>query len=165
MSQQTLLNKFYQWPLIARDIILLAKEGSVVGYGVPEIAKSYGLSEEEFVELSQLDAFRSVVKSEMDRFKKLGPRAGYKLRTEALITDIQERVYAKVRDGLIDDKSVLQFLNMLMRSVGYDQPSDEEKKSASDTPLVSIAFNVPNLKNNKLAHLVSQPQNKVIEAQ
>lgn len=160
-----LLKKQHQWPMIARDIALMTQPQNGTAYTAADIAKSYGIPDADFVMLMRLPVFIDIVKSEMARLKELGPFAGHRMRTEALVTDLQEQLYMKAKSGDMEDKQVLQLLSMLMRSAGLDTPIDNKQDAAPITQTaVNISFNVPKLPTNKkLAHIMAQPQTNVID--
>lgn len=160
----------HKWPLIARDIVLMFQPQAGTQYTADDIINEYKLTKEDFVRLTKLPVFIDIVRAETARLRELGPMAGYKIRTEALITDIQERLYLRIREGSMDDKSALQYLSILMKSIGLEQPP--QQPGAAPGPInvptqnntVNISFNVPKLpKNKKLAHLLKQPQNNIID--
>lgn len=166
----SLLEIQHQWPLIARDIVLMLYpvKGSTK-YTGEDIAKNYGLTQADFCELLRLPIFCDIVKTEFQRFKSLGPDAGYKMRVEALVADVQERLYLRIKRGSMDDKSAIQYLGMLMRSIGLDEVAPAEKPvataaAAQANTAVNISFNIPKLPNNKkLNHLLNQKQTNVID--
>lgn len=166
-TPQRLLQKQHQWPLIARDIALMTQPtSSDNAYTASDIAHTYDLSPDEFTLLMQLPVFSRLVRDEMDRLKRLGPFAGHKLRAEAIIADLQEQVYLRAKQGMMEDKHLIQYLGMLMRSVGLDAPTVESGDCAAagnQTTNVNIAFNIPKLFNKKLAHLANLPQTTVVD--
>lgn len=135
-------------------------------YTGADIARNYGLTNDDFLCLIKLPIFGDILKTEIARFKALGPDAGYKMRVEALVADIQERLYLRVKNGSMDDKSAIQFLQMLMKSIGTDavvQPETATGAPVTNTA-VNISFNIPRLPHNKkLNHLLAQPQTNVVE--
>lgn len=161
----TLLSIQHQWPLIARDIVLMLYPSPGSKYTGEDIARNYNISNDDFLCLIKLPIFNDIVKTEIARFKSLGPDAGYKLRVEALVADIQERLYLRIKHGVMDDKSSIQFLEMLMKSIGADAPIQEDKPASSVTnTAVNISFNIPKLPHNrKLNHMLAQEQTNVID--
>ena len=160
-----LLKIQHRWPLIARDIILMSVSQAGTSYTPEDIAKSYDLTPDEFVTLMRLPMFVEIFKGELSRLKELGPFAGYRMRTEALISDLQERLYLRAQSGVMDDKQMLQFLTVLMKSAGLDAPNEpQQTPSTVNQTAVNISFNIPKLPSNKkLAHIINQPQTKVID--
>lgn len=157
----------HQWPLIARDIALMChpQQGSTQ-YTAKDIAANYSLSIEDFRYLIRLPVFQDILKIELAKLKALGPDAGYKMRIEAFIMDIQEQLYVRIKRGTMDDKSAIQFLQMLMSSVGLITNGKEQPTASSpvNNTAVNISFNVPKLPNNrKLNHILAQPQTNVID--
>lgn len=160
----TLLSIQHQWPLIARDIVLMLYPSAGSKYTGEDIARNYKISNDDFLCLIKLPVFSDIVKTEIARFKSLGPDAGYKLRVEAMVADIQENLYLRVRNGAMDDKSAIQFLEMLMKSIGTTEPAQAEKPAAVANTAVNISFNIPKLPNNrKLNHMLAQEQTNVID--
>lgn len=161
-----LLQKQHQWPLIARDIALMTQPtSSDNAYTASDIAHTYGLTSDEFILLMGLPVFSQLVRDEMDRLKRMGPFAGHKLRAEAIIADLQEQVYLRAKQGMMEDKHLIQYLGMLMRSVGMDTPATEngDGNNSGQTTNVNIAFNIPKLFNKKLAHIAGLPQTTVVD--
>lgn len=163
-----LLVNQHQWPLIARDIAMMLQPGTTgTSYTIDDIAQNYNLSQKDILTLIRLPVFKDILKSELTRLKSLGPNAGYVMRIEALVSDIQERLYLRLQNGDMDDKSAIQFLGMLMKSIGIDSTESEDKPQQQVQAVnnsVNISFNIPKLpKNRKLNHLVGQPQTNVVD--
>lgn len=158
-----LLRIQHQWPTIARDIVMMTQPNSNAAYNAQDIANAYNLAQDEFVSLMNLPVFVELVRTEFARVKDMGPNAGHKLRAEALVGDLQERLYLRAKSGDMEDKHLISFLALLMRSAGLDAPP-EQKQDGSVQTNVNIAFNIPKLPNNKkLAHLMAQPHTNVID--
>lgn len=164
-ASPVLLKMQHQWPLIARDIAMMTQPNANSTYSAQDIAKAYDLTESEFVTLTQLPVFIDLVRAEFARMKELGPFAGHRMRAEAIVGDLQERLYARACSGEMDDKHLINFLEILMKSAGIAAPVEQKQESGSTVQTsVNIAFNIPKLPNNKkLAHLMAQPQNNVID--
>lgn len=158
-----LLQKQHQWPTIARDIALMTQPQVGATYSAADIAEAYDIPESEFVSLLKLPVFIELMKAEMARIRELGPFAGQRMRAEALVTDLQERLFIRAKSGEMEDKQMLQFLSILMKSAGMDAPVEAKESSTVQQTAVNIAFNIPKLDNPKLAHLVNQPQTNVID--
>lgn len=160
----SILDKQYEWPLIARDLALLATPVSGATNFTPEaIAASYGMSDGEFRQLAQLPAFLAIVEQEVGKIQRMGANAGVRMRAEAMAMAMQEKLFARAQDGDLDDRLSVELLRMLMRSAGIEQP-EEAARAAAPQSTVNIAFNVPRLPSNgKLAHLAAQPQTRLIE--
>ena len=160
-----LLKKQHQWPMIARDIALMSQPQSGTVYTASDIAKSYDIPAEDFVHLMKLPVFVDLVKSEMARLRELGPFASYRIRTESLVSDLQERLYLRAQSGEMEDKAMLQLLSILMRSAGMDAPVENKSEGGNvNQTAVNISFNIPKLPTNKkLAHIMAQPQTNVID--
>lgn len=161
-----LKDKERNWPLIAHDLAMLAVPTSgASNFTAEDIARNYQLSNEQFEQLLNLSSFQTLLQSELKRVKDLGPNAGARMRAESMAMAIQEKLYAKVASGELDDKLTVQFLGMLLKSAGIEQPP-EMVQAAAPQSTVNIAFNVPRLPNSKkLAHLMNQPQNHIIDAE
>lgn len=158
-----LLRKQYQWPQIARDIALLTHPG-VTTYSAEDIAQIYKLSSAEFIELTKLPAFISLVKLELQRIEALGPFGGQRIRAAALAEDLQESLYARAKEGDMADKDALQFLSLLLKTAGVEEQQKQAAPVAAAQAAVNISFNIPKLPTNKkLAHLAGLPQTNVIE--
>lgn len=154
-----------KWPSIAQDIALLTvpTSGSATYTGA-DIAAYYKLTDTQFTKLIELPQFRTLVEQEVAAAKELGPKAGVRLRAEALSLELQETLFSRAMAGDLDDKLSVQLLGMLMKSAGIDQPPEMvQAQTAHNT--VNIAFNVPKLSNKKLAHIMNQPQTNVIEGE
>lgn len=165
-TPNSLLQKQHQWPLIAKDIALMTQPTSAESvYTAADIAKNYDLTPNEFTLLMRLPVFSQLVRDEMDRLKQMGPFAGHKLRAEAIISDLQEQVYLRAKQGLMEDKLVISYLGMLMRSIGMDMPSQDKTESVETGNItnINIAFNIPKLLNKKLAHIAAIPHNTVVD--
>lgn len=163
-ASPVLLKMQHQWPMIARDIAMMTQPNANSTYSAEDIAKAYDLTETEFVTLTQLPVFVDLVRAEFARMKELGPFAGHRLRAEAIVGDLQERLYAKACSGEMDDKHLISFLEILMKSAGIDAPIEHKQETNTVQTNVNIAFNIPKLPNNKkLSHLVAQPHNNVID--
>ncbi len=161
-----LKDKERNWPLIAHDLAMLAVPTSgATNFTAADIARNYQLDEAQFEQLLQLSSFQALLNAELARLKDLGPNAGARVRAESMAMAIQERLFNKVTHGDLDDKLTVQFLGMLLKSAGIEQPP-EMARAAAPQSTVNIAFNVPKLPNNKkLAHIINQPQNHVIDAE
>lgn len=162
----TILTRQYEWPLIARDIAMLANpvEGAS-RFSLEDIRKAHGISEEDFAALSDLPTFCNLVEQELERVKGLGPAAGVRMRAEAMAMALQEQLFQQAQSGELDAKGALQFLAMLMKSAGIEQPPEMAQAQAPKQN-VSISFNIPKLHSNgKLAHLAALPQTKIIEGE
>ena len=158
-----LLSCKHRWPSIARDIALLAvPSGAPASYTAEDIARVYNLTTEEFVELTKIPAFVTIMRDELERIKSMGPNAGTRMRAEAMAVALQEQLFSEASNGELDEKTKLQFLGMLLRSAGLEQPPEAAKAAAAQN-VVNIAFNIPKLRNNKLAHIVAQEQTNVVE--
>lgn len=155
----------HRWPDIARDIALLSQPTSGgASFSAEDIARNYDLTEAEFTALAQVPAFIAVVRSELERVKQLGPFAGHRLRSEAMLASIQEQLYNRAQSGDMEDKQMLQFFAMLLKSVGLDAPEEKKEAPVQNNTAVNIAFNVPRLPSNrKLAHIIDQPHVHVVE--
>lgn len=154
-----------KWPSIARDIALLATpvDGATT-YTASDIAAEYGLPLEHLTALLALPAFQELVRQELAHIKTLGPKAGARLRAEAMAIEVQEYLFNRVtRLHDLDDKLSVQFYGMLLKSAGLEQPPEMAQAQAPQNT-VNIAFNIPKLKNPKLAHLASLSQTRVIDA-
>ena len=152
----------HQWPSIARDIALIAvPSGAPPPYSAEDIARVYGLSNEDFIQLTRTPAFIALMRDELERVKSMGPNAGARMRAEAMAIALQETLFNEASQGVMDDRSKLQFLAMLLKSAGLEQPPEVVRAAATQN-VVNIAFNVPKLRNRKLAHLVTQEQTDVI---
>lgn len=161
-TELDLLEVQHRWPLIARDLVLMAQPGCGSSYTLSDVAQHYDLTTEQLTALMQLPSFENLLKSEMARVKAMGPSAGFRLRAEILAGDLQERLYLRAQSGDMEDKQMLQLLAILMRSAGIDTPA--EPISTASAPAVNISFNIPKLPTNrKLAHLMKQPQTNVID--
>lgn len=154
------------WPSIAKDIAMLAAPASgATTYTAKDIAREYNLTTEQFTQLMQLPAFKSLLKQELDYVKELGPKAGARLRAEAMATEIGEYIFNRITQTQdLDDKLTVQFYGMLLKSAGLEQPPEMLAASAPQNT-VNIAFNVPKLKNQKLAHIAKQSQVNVIDVE
>ena len=162
-ASPVLLKMQHQWPMIARDIAMMTQPNANSTYSAEDIAKAYDLTESEFITLTKLPVFVDLVRAEFARMKELGPFAGHRLRAEAIVGDLQERLYIKACSGDMEDKQLIQFLAILMKSAGIDAPPEQKQETVQQTS-VNIAFNIPRLPNNrKLAHLMSQSQTNVID--
>lgn len=162
----SILDKQYEWPLIARDLVLLATPVNGATNFTPEaIAAAYGMSDDEFRQLAQLPAFLAIVEQEVGRIQRMGANAGVRMRAEAMAMSLQERLFTRAQEGDLDDRLSVEFLRMLMRSAGIEQP-EEAARAAAPQNTVNIAFNVPRLpSNSKLAHIAAQPQTRLIEGE
>ena len=95
----------------------------------------------------------------------MGPNAGARMRAEAMAVSLQEQLFNEARSGVMDSKSQLQFLAMLLKAAGLEQPPEAARAAATQN-VVNIAFNVPKLRGNrKLAHLMTQSQTNVISVE
>lgn len=161
-----LKDKERNWPLIAHDLAMLAVPANgTTNFTAEDIARNYQLSNEQFEQLLELSSFQALLQSELKRIKELGPNAGARMRAESMAMAIQERLFSKVTTGELDDKLTVQFLGMLLKSAGIEQPP-EMAQAAAPQSTVNIAFNVPRLPNSKkLAHLMNQPQTHIIDAE
>ena len=163
-TSPVLLKMQHQWPMIARDIAMMTQPNANSAYSAEDIAKSYNLTESEFVTLTKLPVFIDLVRAEFARMKELGPFAGHRLRAEAIVGDLQERLYARACSGELDDKHLINFLEILMKSAGLAAPAEPKQDTSPVQTNVNIAFNIPKLPTNKkLAHLVAQSHNNVID--
>ena len=154
-----------KWSAIAQDIALLTVPTSGgTAYTAQDIAKYYGLTEPQFCKLLEIPQFQNLVKQEVAAAKELGPKAGVRLRAEALSLQLQEQLFTRALQGDLDDKLSVQLLGMLMKSAGIDQPPEMAAAQAPQST-VNIAFNIPKLQNRKLAHLVNQPQTNLIDVE
>lgn len=163
-ASQALLARRHEWPLIARDLALLAVpvEGATT-FAPEDIARVHGLTQGEFDTLLQVSSFQTLVAQEVDRIQELGPHAGVRLRAEAMSMALQEYLFKRAQSGALEDKTVLQLLGVLMKAAGIEQPV-EQVQAAAPQSTVNIAFNLPRLPTNrKLAHLMNQPQVNVID--
>lgn len=155
----------HRWPDIAHDIAMLTlpADGGT-SFTAKDIVKAHGLTETEFTALLRLESFQSLVKSEVKRIKDMGPHAGARIRAEAMAIKLQEELFQRATNGELDDKLAVQLLGMLLKSAGLEQPPEVAKAQAQAAVVNNIAFNIPRLpKNNKLSHLMSQPQTNVID--
>lgn len=151
------------WPSIAKDIALLTVPGGGTHYTADDIAKTYGLTADEFADLTRLPAFETFVKDELARIKSLGPNAGARMRAEAMAVSMQEQMFQQACAGVMDEKVQLQFLNTLLKSAGLDQPP-ENARAAAPQSVVNVAFSIPRLPTNrKLSHLTARSQTVVVE--
>ena len=153
------------WPNIAHDIAMFANPvPGATAFSEADIAKNHNLTLEQFHGLLKLEPFRAMVVGEIKRVSEMGPQAGVRLRAEAMAIALQERLFTQAMGGLLDDKLSIQLLGMLNKSAGLEQPPEVIAAQAPQQT-VNIAFNIPKLKNNKLAHLVGQKQVNRIEAE
>lgn len=156
----------YKWASIARDIALMSQP--YVGgteFTAKDIANRYELSNAEFILLMKTPAFLEILKAELVHIKELGPHAGHKLRAEAMLIDVQERLYIRALNGEMEDKQLLQFLAVLLKSAGLDGGMENKTDAVvQNQTAVSIAFNVPKLPSNKkLSHIMNLPQTNVVD--
>lgn len=155
----------YVWPSIAHDIAMMyAPAMGATTYKVEDIIKNYGISKETFDELMKVETFRELIVSEVRRIKKLGDHAGVRLRAESMSVKLQEVMFAKALNNELDDELSIKLLGMLLKSAGLEQPPEVVQAQAQQQQ-INIAFNIPRLKNNKLKHLVNQPQTKIVDAE
>lgn len=153
-----------QWPLIARDIVMLMTPvAGASQFSASDIAATYHLTDDQFAALLQLKAFQKLLEQTMADARQLGPKAGVRMRAESMAMALQEKMFSKAMAGDLEEKNVMQLLSMLLRSAGIEQPP-EQAAAAATKNLVNIAFNIPNLRNKKLAHLISRPQTHIVEA-
>lgn len=145
-----LIQKQHQWPIIARDLALLASPQMGSTYGVEDIAIAYGITIAEMQVLISLPAFQNFVKEEKAKIDS-NPHGGNRLRSEIMAMDMQEVLYLRSKEGNISDKVMLNFLEYLSRVCGLD--SGKEKNTAVNQNTISVTVNVPRLNNPKLAHL------------
>lgn len=158
-----LLDIQHKWPLIARDMVMLSQPGSAT-YTAEDIMREYGLNEEQFILLCNTPVFRQMLEAEVQRMKALGPFAGFRLRAEAMASDIQESLYIKAKSGDMEDKTMLQLLQVLLKSAGLDgAPEKKDEKQAQVNTQVNISFAVPKLNNKKLSHMMELEQTNVVE--
>lgn len=150
-----LLSIQHQWALIARDVAMLSQPHQGTLYSAEQIATTYDITEEEFAVLCSLPVFIEMVRSELERFKAMGPFAGHRIRAEAMAADIQEQLYLATKSEALEPKYTIRFLEMLLRSAGLDAPIESKKAEASKSGVgVNVTINVPQLPNNrKLDHL------------
>ena len=154
-----------RWANIAQDIALLTVPTSGAStYTAKDIAAYYKLTDSEFCKLLAIPQFGALVKQEVAAVKELGPKAGVRLRAEALAIQLQEQLFNRATQGDLDDKLTVQLLGMLMKSAGIDQPPEMVQAQAPQNT-VNIAFNVPKLQNKKLAHLINLPQTNVVDVE
>jgi len=155
-----------KWPSIARDIAMLATPVSgATTYTAADIAREYKISLDHLTALLALPAFQTLVHQELEHIKSMGPKAGARLRAEAMAVEVQEYLFnriTKLHD--LDDKLAVQFYGMLLKSAGLEQPPEMLQAQAAQNT-VNIAFNIPKLKNPKLAHLAAQTQTHVISVE
>lgn len=152
-----------QWPLIARDIVMLMHPvAGASQYSASDLAALYSLTEEQFAALLNLKQFQELVKQTAADARQLGPRAGVRMRAETMALSLQEKLYLRAMSGELEDKNAMQLLGMLLKSAGIEQPPEQAAASAAKN-MVNIAFNLPHLSNRKLAHLMNQPQTRVVE--
>ena len=163
-ASPVLLKMQHQWPMIARDIAMMTQPNANSTYSAEDIAKAYDLTESEFITLTKLPVFVDLVRAEFARMKELGPFAGHRLRAEAIVGDLQERLYIKACSGEMEDKHLINFLEILMKSAGIDAPVEKRQETSNVQTNVNIAFNIPKLPNNKkLAHLAAQSHTNVVD--
>lgn len=148
-----LLQIQHQWPLIARDIAMAAHPTKNSIYTAQQIAKSYQLSEEEFVTLTELPVFKDMVMLEVARLKQLGPFSAHKMRAEAMATDLQELLYLRATTNLMDDRTTLKFLELLTHSAGLGDVVEKKDTTVNNAVGINVTFNVPQLNNPKLRHM------------
>lgn len=153
------------WPNIAHDIAMFANPApGATAFTEADIARSHNLTLDQFHGLLKLEPFRAMVIGEIKRVSEMGPQAGVRLRAESMAVALQERLFSQAMSGLLDDKLTIQLLGMLNKSAGLEQPPEVIAAQAPQQT-VNIAFNIPKLKNNKLAHLVGQKQVNLIDAE
>ena len=154
-----------KWADIAHDIAMLTvpAEGGT-SYTAQDIVRAHGITDVEFKSLLALEAFQNLVKAEVKCIKDMGPHAGARIRAEAMAIKLQETLFQRATCGDLDDKLAVQLLGMLLKSAGLEQPPEVVKAQAQAAVVNNIAFNIPRLpKNNKLSHLMKQPQTNVID--
>ena len=156
-----------KWPDIAHDIAMLAVpcDGGVT-YTSADIARTHGITLESFNQLLQLPMFQTLVHAEVKRVKEMGPHAGARIRAEAMAAELQELMFKKATQNMLDDELSIKLLGMLLKSSGLEQPPEVVKaQAAAQGNSVNIAFNIPKMNNPKLKHLINQPQVNVVDAE
>lgn len=146
----TLLQKQHQWPIIARDLALLATPQMGTAYSVEDIARAYGITISEMQVLLAVPAFKQYVKDEKDKITS-DPHGGNRARAELIAADIQEVLYLRAKEGTISDTVILKFLQHLDTVSGVIDNKD--KNNSVNQNAISVTVNVPRLNNPKLAHL------------
>jgi hypothetical protein len=141
------------WPDLARDLVYLTLPNlSPDKPATLDVVKdAYGLDDAGLNAIVDQPDFQAVLRRERDRAKALGPRAGHVYRTEAMIADLSEKIYARARSGGERLDEVVKAYVALARTAGIDEPADRRDRSGGAT--TNIQINVPNLANPKLSHI------------
>lgn len=140
----------HQWPIIARDLVLLDTMQMGTTYDMSDIAAAYGITIQDLRALIEIPAFQSCIEAEKKRFEALGPQAGIMFRAEAMALDLQEVLYLRAKQGEVDEKTIMSFLQYLSKISGLE-PAKENNNINQNA--INITVNVPKLDNPKLAHL------------
>lgn len=142
----------HQWPIIARDLVLMTSAQAGTTYDTMDVARTYGLTLSELQSLLAIPTFQGYVKEEKRKLEAAGPHAGNKARAEAMALDIQEVMYLRAKEGSLEDNTILKFLTHLARVSGLEPISSKDTGNVNQNA-VSVTVNVPRLNNPKLAHL------------
>jgi len=168
MSQTTpvsvtmkLVKMQHKWPTIARDLALMSQPQTQSSqFDIEDVARMYDLSLVELNELIINPTFRQLVVEAVRNLKALGPRAGFRMRAELLATELQEKLYNRAVSGSMEDKQMLQFLAVLLKSAGLEAPPEDTPPPMPAGPSVHVALNFPSIPGRSLDHarVIAKPQ-------
>lgn len=150
--ESTIFRETHKFPNIAKDIALMGMPTSGAVVSFETIAQAYNISLDDLEYIMSLPSFKTMVNSEVERYKSLGPHGGFKIRSEMLATDLQEKLYQQAITTNMDAKDKIKLLEVLTKSagIGTEQNKNEEQPQGNG---VSVTINFPRLDNPKLNHL------------
>ena len=139
-----------RWPSLAQDLAIMTVPGSPI----PDfnfIHQVYGTTDDELKEIIKIPEFQQMYKSELDRCKAQGSRAGQIYRFSSLSQALSEKLYRDATTGIMEAKDALKLLELLMKAAGL---SDDKSTQVNTQVNVGVALPLPkNLDNPKLKHL------------
>lgn len=140
---------------LAKDVAMVMAQTSGTKTTYSEIATVHEIPVSDLEKLLGLEVFQSLVKLELDRRLDMGPFGDFRIRSEMLASDLQERIYKKAIGGAVEDKDAIKFLEILLKNTGINE-SVRQHEEVNSVPPINVTVNVPVLNNPKLRHVESQ---------
>lgn len=153
-----LLQKRYLWANIAWDLAQ-THIPSADPTSPRDIASTYNLSEKDFVRLMSLPDFKRLFRSEYQRVKDMGSRAGYVFRAEAILAELTVNLRNKLKDPTAELKDLLNAYKVLSDTAGLTAAKDKDTTPQVNTQ-VAVQIVVPESDNPKFASLRAVPVNE-----
>lgn len=139
-----------RWPSLAQDLAIMTVPGTPLT-DLQAIYDTYGVDEQSLKELLAVPEFQNMFKTELERCKAQGSKAGVLYRFGTLSQALSEKLYRDAIASQMEMKDAIKFLELLLKAGGM---LNDKEQSVNTQVNVGIALPVPQgLKNPKLNHL------------